>query len=277
MADAFIKERAVIDRYHLEAGKSFAEQFSPVSLESIFLYVFAFAVWSVETLFDNHAADVSDRIAQLEPHTLRWYVRKAKLFMYGHKLVTDTDYYDLKDIAPEEIDKAQVVKYAVASEMGNVVYLKVAGQTEGKPSQLPDSHYAALKSYINEIKDAGVPIQILNEPADEIRINLIVYYDPSLMNGNGLLVDGSEPVRNAVQYVITNLPFNGAFRITDLLGAVKAIPAVEVVDIDHEGGGVVSKARNSDHFDPIVGFSRPYSGYYEITTLNVTYKEYKTV
>ena len=277
MAAQFVNERVVVEKYNLDANKTFEQQFSPASLENILFYVFAFATWAVEVLFDKHAAEVSEKIAQLETHTLRWYVRKVKLFMYGYKLVADTDYYDTSKMTPSEIDAAQVVKYAVASESDSVVYLKVAGQDKGKPVQLGKSQFAALRSYINEIKDAGVAVQLLNEPADEIQINLIVYYDPTLMNEQGLLMDGVEPVRDAVQHVITNLPFNGVFRVTDLLAAVKAIPAVEVVDVDHAGGGIRSRASNSERPEEIIGFGRPYSGYYAITALNVVYKEYKTV
>ena len=277
MTAQFINERAVVEKYHLNAGKTFDQQFSRASLENVLFYVFAFAVWAVEVLFDKHATEVNNKITQLEPHTLRWYVRKAKLFMYGYKLVADKDYYDTSKMALTDIQAAQVVKYAVASEADTVVYLKVAGQKGGKPVQLVKSQFAALRSYIDEIKDAGVAIQLLNEPADEMQINLIVYYDPTLMDEQGYLMDGSEPVRDAVQHVITNLPFNGVFRITDLLAAVKAIPAVEVVDVDHAGGGIRSKASNSERPEEIIGFARPYSGYYAITALNVVYKEYKTV
>ena len=277
MAAQFIGERVVVEKYHLDAGKTFDQQFSPASLENVLFYVFAFAVWAVEVLFDKHAAEVADKITQLETHTLRWYVRKAKLFMYGYKLVTDKDYYDTSAMAATDIEAAQCVKYAVAVEADSVVYLKVAGQKEGKPVQLGKSQFSALKSYINEIKDAGVAVQLLNEPADEMQINLIVYYDPTLMDEQGLLMDGVEPVRDAVQHVITNLPFNGVFRVTDLLAAVKSIPAVEVVDVNHAGGGIRSRASNSERPEEIIGFARPYSGYYAITALNVTYREYKTV
>lgn len=132
---------------------------------------------------------------------------------------------------------------------------------------------------MNTIKDAGVSVQLRNEEADLIKINLVVYYDPTLMNENGEASDGSKPVDEAVQSVITNLPFNGIFRNTDLLEAVKAIPAVVVVDIDSASGGIQVKARNADSYTSVVGFNRPYSGYYEIFNgkAQVTYKAYNNV
>lgn len=274
MTDSFIENQAVISAYGLTAGKTFDEQFSRVSIESILFYVFAVALWSLEKLFDLHVSEVDSRIEQLEPHTLRWYVNKTKAFLYGHKLVADSDYYDTSNLSEAEIEEDSVVKYAVASESNTVVYIKVAGEKNGKPWPLTDSQIAALNSYINTIKDAGVSVQLRNEQADLMRISLVVYYDPTLLSADGVsLADGSTPVDDTVKSVITNLPFNGIYRNTDLLAALQALSGVEVVDISK----VEAKPRNADSFTEVVGFNRPYSGYFEIESLDVTYIQYSSI
>ena len=274
MTANFVKQRAVISAYGLDGKKTFDQQFSRVSIENILFYVFATALWTLEKLFDLHCSEVEERIEQLEPHTLRWYVNKTKAFMYGHKLVPDTDYYDTSNVPDADIEAAKVVKYAVASESNTVVYIKVAGEKEGKPSLLTDSQVAALRSYMNTIKDAGVSVQIRNEQADLMRISLVVYYDPTLLSADGSsLSSNGKPVDDTVKSVITNLPFNGMYRNTDLLAALQALPGVEVVDIT----GVQVKTRNAEDWTDVVGFNRPYSGYYEIESLNVEYKQYSAV
>ena len=274
MTDSFIENQAVISAYGLTAGKTFDEQFSRVSIESILFYVFAAALWSLEKLFDLHVSEVDSRIEQLEPHTLRWYVNKTKAFLYGHKLVADSDYYDTSNLSEADIEKDRVVKYAVASESNTVVYIKVAGERKGKPWPLTDSQIAALNSYINTIKDAGVSVQLRNEQADLMRISLVVYYYTTLLYADGVsLADGSTPVDDTVKSVITNLPFNGVYRNTDLLAALQALSGVEVVDISK----VEAKSRNADSFTEVVGFNRPYSGYFEIESLDVTYIQYSSI
>ena len=274
MTADFVKQRAVISAYGLDGKKTFDQQLSRVSIESILFYVFATALWTLEKLFDLHTAEVKEHIEQLEPHTLRWYVNKTKAFMYGHKLVADTDYYDTGNMSDTDIEAAKVVKYAVASESNTVVYIKVAGEKEGKPSLLNESQLSALNSYINTIKDAGVSVQIRNERADLMRISLVVYYDPTLFAADGTsLVSNGKPVDDAVKSVITNLPFNGVYRNTDLLAALQTIPGVEVVDI----ADVKVRARNTEAWNDVVGFDRPYSGYYEIESLDVEYKQYSAV
>ena len=276
MTANFIKQRAVISAYGLDGKKTFDQQFSRVSIESILFYVFATAVWTLEKLFDLHTSEVEERIEQLEPHTLRWYVNKTKAFMYGHKLVADTDYYDTSNVSATDIEAAKVVKYAVASESNTVVYIKVAGEKDGKPSLLTDSQIAALNSYINTIKDAGVSVQIRNEQADLMRIKLEVYYDPTLLSADGVLLSSnSRPVEETVKSVIANLPFNGVYRNTDLLAALQALPGVEVVDIIE----VKVKSSNAETWTDVVGYNRPYSGYYAINDgdLVVEYNKFNTV
>ena len=267
---------AVKSTYGLDGSKSFADCFSMASLENIIFYVFAVAVWALEKLFDLHRADVDARIEQLEPHTLRWYVSKAKAYMQGQKLVTDCDYYDTEGMTEQDIAAAKVVKYAVATESNTVVYIKVAREVDGNPAALTAGQLEGLTSYMNEIKDAGVSVQLRNEPADQMRISLLIYYDPTLLiidaNGNGSQ-NGKDPVRETTKQVIENLPFNGMFRKSDLMAALQALPCVEVADIK----SVKVKPRNGAEWQTVEGYDRPYSGYYSIDALTVDYQPYNAI
>ncbi len=276
MAAEFMKMEAVRSAYGLDGSKSFADCFSMASLENIIFYVFAVAVWALEKLFDLHRADVDARIEQLEPHTLRWYVNKAKAYMQGRKLVADCDYYDTDGMTEQDIAAARVVKYAVATESNTVVYIKVAREVDGNPAALTAGQLEGLTSYMNEIKDAGVSVQLRNEPADQMQIALLIYYDPTLLtidaNGNGDR-NGKDPVREATKRVIENLPFNGMFRKSDLMAALQALPCVEVADIK----SVKVKPRNGAEWQTVEGYDRPYSGYYSIDALTVDYQPYNAI
>ena len=276
MTAEFMKMEAVKSTYGLDGSKSFADCFSMASLENIIFYVFAVAVWALEKLFDLHRADVDARIEQLEPHTLRWYVSKAKAYMQGQKLVTDCDYYDTEGMTEQDIAAAKVVKYAVATESNTVVYIKVAREVDGNPAALTAGQLEGLTSYMNDIKDAGVSVQLRNEPADQMRISLLIYYDPTLLiidaNGNGSQ-NGKDPVRETTKQVIENLPFNGMFRKSDLMAALQALPCVEVADIK----SVKVKPRNGAEWQTVEGYDRPFSGYYSIDALTVDYQPYNAI
>lgn len=282
MTANFMKMEAVRSAYGLDGSKSFADCFSMASIESVLFYVFAACVWALEKLFDLHQADVDSRIELLEPHTLRWYVGKAKAYMSGRDLVRDTDYYDTAGMTEAEIAEARKVKYAVATESNTVVYIKVAGENPdtGQPQQLHEDTLKGLRAYMNEVKDAGVSVEIRNEPADQMRISLLIFYDPALMSidstGKGIMTDQSGktsmPVDDAVRQVIQNLPFNGVFRKSDLMAAIQALPCVKVADIK----SVSVKPHNGTEWHTVEGYDRPYSGYYG-AELTVDYKPYNSV
>lgn len=276
MTAAFIAESAVVSSYGLDSNKTFDQQFSKASIESILFYVFAAALWTLEKLFDLHVGEVEEQIEELEPHTLRWYVSKAKAFMQGMSLVTDCDYYDTSNMSDDDIEEAQIIKYAVATESNTVVYLKVARDVDGSPAQLTDAQLTAFTSYINTVKDAGVSVVVRNESADLMAVSMVVYYDATLLASDGTsLSDGSTPVVDAVKEAIASLPFNGVFRKTDLLTAVQGVSGVEVVDITE----MKVKTANADDWTELVGFNRPYSGYYALDedSSSITYVQYEEV
>lgn len=285
MTDDFMGMDVVRRVYGLDGRRGFEECFGKVSLEGVLFYVFAAAVWALEKLFDLHRDEVAGLIEGLEPHTLRWYVNKAKGFMWSQdgsvrlRLAKDGDYYDpecLAHLSEEKMEELRVVKYAVATESNTVVYLKVAraDSVTGNPTPLSGGMLAGLRTYMEEVKDAGVSVVVRNEPADEMRISLLIYYNASLLtvdeNGAGMATDGSEPVRDAVRGVIENLPFDGVFRKSDLMAAVQGLACVEVADVR----SVEVKRHNGTEWRVVEGFDRPYSGYYGISGLEVEYKPY---
>lgn len=271
MTTDFMKMEAVQKAYGLDGSKGFADCFSIASIENVIFYVFAVAVWALERLFDFHKADVEARIDLLEPHTLRWYVNKAKNFRYGHSLELNSDQYGeaaLKDEA------AKIVKYAVATEDNTVIYVKVARddpKNPGSPGKLTPEQLNGLVGYLNEVKDAGVSVKVRNEAGDNIRLRLLIYYNPVLMDGNGYLTDKkTQPVNDTVKRLIEELPFNGMFRKSDLLTALQAIDAVEVADIL----GAEVCPDGGERWTTINGYTRPESGYYTNPVLNVNYIAY---
>ncbi len=294
MTARFMQMEAVKSAYGLDGSKGFDDCFSRASLESVLFWVFAACVWAHEKLFDLHRADVEARIALLEPHTLRWYVNKAKAFMWDQtgsvklQLKQDTDVYDLSgltDTSEEALAKYRPVKYAVATEDNTIIYIKVAreDETTKSPVKLTDGMLSGLRSYLNEIKDAGVSVVVRNEEADAMQISLLIYYNPMLLTvsgDTGTLTDNSEPIPETVRQVIQNLPFNGTFRKSDLLAALQALPCVEVADIR----SVKVKAGDKGEWREVEGYDRPYSGYYSIfdkvtgrDRLTGEYKPYSSV
>lgn len=267
MTDAFVASHAIRSAYGLADGKSFDEQFSRVSLESIFFYVFASAVYILEVLFDAHRSEVDNRIATLRPHSLRWYATMAKAYLHGYQLQADSDTYDTTAISASDLAKARIVRYAVATEANTIIYLKVAGADEqGAPKMLSEIEVAALTAYINEIKDAGVIVKLINQEADLIRLSITVYLNPSIIGNTSLRSE----VEATIRAYLSALPFDGVYRHSDLLNAVQAIAGVPVMSIDK----AESRAHSAAIWGTIDGYKRPHAGYFKVDQLDITYKPY---
>lgn len=293
ICETFISQDAIRAGYGLKDKQSFDKVFSPVSLESLMFYVVASCIWLLEKLFDRHREEVDARIEVLRPHTLRWYATKAKEYMRGKDLIMSdgvvvADRYDTSGMMDQDIEKARVVKYAVATEDNTQVYIKVATRgNNGQPKPLKADDLIGLKSYLAQIKDAGVSVKVLNEPADNMRVELVIIYDPAILtaqpvdgateNDDGyvtvsLLHDGEDVITGAVSRVISELPFNGEYRNSDLMAAIQSIDGVKVADIIK----VEAAAGGSDAYSQIIGYRRPYSGYFALENLTVKARAYQS-
>jgi hypothetical protein len=282
MLEAYANDEIIQKKYNV--GSDGKLVFSKVSVENILFYVIATMFWTIEKLFDRHRQEVVDYIDNMKPHSLRWYVSKAKMFRIGMPLIVGTDRYsDIDDegnqLTEVQIEGRQLVKFAAATEFVNttnfsnqgtqpvwalsnsdgVVYLKVAKGDDTNKSPLSRSELEAFTRYINEVKDAGVMVRIINERANPLRLELDVYVNPMVIRASdGKTLDGSgEPVIDAIKHYISNLPFNGEYRNVDLVDVLQKVEGVVIPELkkaEDSYGGLI--------FSVIDAKSTPASGHY---------------
>jgi hypothetical protein len=263
-------------RYGFGENETFDNRFSTVSIESILFYVFAFGMWVIAMLFDKHRADVQSELETLKPHNLFWYANKAKAYQHNIELPKNEYGEVIADVYTTSNEIAKIVKYAVARETrNNSIIVKVAkhtSDTDRTPQRLSIDELSGLRRYFSQIKDAGVPISVISNDADSMEVNVTIYYNPILLLLNdGVLRDssGSNVVRDAIEQVVENLPFNGDCRISDILEAIKNISGVDVADIT-----VVNVWNGNGEREEVIGFCTPESGYFKLENLNITAKPY---
>lgn len=203
---------------------------SNVAIWLLWTYVVAVCQWTLENLFDAHKAEVQDIIATQKPHSLQWYVSKAKAFQYGITLPADSDVYS---IIPPADPTVLVVEYAAAVELVNLVRIKVARLSSGILAPLTSLQLTALTAYIARVKDAGVRVQVTSDDPDNLRLELAVFYDPLVLNSSGARLDGTAatPVKDAINEFLDNLPFNGLFVLNDLIIALRQLDGVRITEI----------------------------------------------
>ena len=279
MAEAFMQDTNLAIKYGFEVGADFNNTFSKVSIESLLLYIVAVGIWTLERLFDTHTAEVTDYIATMKPHSLRWYVEKAKAFQYGDplpKLIAGTDYYDNTGMTDEQIAAKRIVTFAACTENNATLYLKVA---KAGPAPLTTDEKDAFVAYLHEIKDAGVRVDVVSKEGDYLTIEMIVYYDPLLINENGEFKGsgdnaGRKVVEQAIKDYIENIPFNGEFRkneLVDILQTVEGVVMVELGRVKHSETGTAGS------FEDVIPYCKPVSGYFKFDNADlsgITYQPY---
>lgn len=286
IAAAYMASEGVRKLYGFKGTEVFSKVFPAVCVESVLLYVFAYGMWVIENLFDRHREQVESDLSNLKPHTLRWYINKAKAFQIGDELPTDESGQPISDTYAVIDPKKQIVRYAVADERDGTVLLKLAKyrtMDDHRPDSLQDREQEAVRRYFSQIKDAGVPVAIMSNPPDTMLLNMTIYYNAMLLhhdtkNAEKDLYNSTAAkglVRAAVEQVIENLPFNGICKRSDIEKAVRGINGVDVADITLMQTARAVEKDQPKSYSNVAGFCIPESGYFKLDKLNLTLEVYE--
>lgn len=270
-----------------QALRVYNNTFSAANVVSLLMYVVACCAAYLENVFDWFQRDVNNTIANERYGYKGWYENIAKQFRYSQGLSSNYDivssgveleiveefYKPIDD--PALLEELQIVKFAhcSANSNGNVgVVLKIASSDgHGNPQMVGGAEYSGervvFERYINRVKPAGIPVTVINRPADLIDVSMTVWYDPLVMDENGvLLADGEKPIMNAVMEYLKRLDFNGEFITMRMVDAIQQVEGVEVVDM------VSVMTKNAGHtWEDVYARCTPYSGYFELVGFNVNY------
>lgn len=212
------------------AGNGITISASRASRRRLWTYVVAVCIWTLEVLFDQHKAEITELIDRLKPHSLKWYAEKAMNFQYGFDLSPDEDYYNNTGLTEEQVTTSKIVAYAAVVEQTKSLRLKVAQAVGGDLAPLEADQLLAFTEYMQRIKDAGVKLIIDSLPPDGLQLKLVIYYNPLVLTPAGDRIDGSilDPIGKAVRAYLQKLPFNGTFVLTYLIDELQKVEGVVI-------------------------------------------------
>lgn len=270
ITDYFTAQQAIIDAYELDTSKTFDDQFSVVSVERIMFNAVAECFATLGAEQTQFLTDVDELLAANLAHRPQWYAEKAKLLQYGAELVSDTDGYDNSGLTSDQVTAMQVVKYAAAVETTDksMMFLKVATGEAGNRSPLSEMQLSAFKQYMNRISDSGVRITIINQTADEMRLEIDIYYNPLILDSSGKRLDGNSdtPVQDVIRDYLDNLEFNGRYKNVKLIDLLQAVDGVEIPELK----SAMTRRSPYTEWTAISALATAYAGYYTITDENLT-------
>jgi len=270
MTDSYIGNDIIKKLYGLSDNLTFEDQFSAVSLENIIFSDIAIAMFVMQELFERFKIDISEILNSQLSGTANWYAYKAMLFQYGMHLLPETDYYDNTGLTDEKIAAVRVVKYAAAVEAADksILYVKVAtGDDSGVRKPLSSEQLTALKQYLSEIQYAGTRISVINDPPDEMKMQVDIYYDPLMLSETGSRLDGTadKPVQDAIRNYLKTLPFNGTYTNQALVDTLQALDGVRIAEIK----SAASRYGAYTEFTDINAREIAHAGYYQISDVNL--------
>ena len=248
MTQQFMADSTIIEMYGFEAGSSFEDTFSAVSLESIWFSIVAAAIYVLETLFDAFREDVDAKIAEAVVASIPWYHKISLEFQYGDSLVFDEKTQGF--VYPVIDTTKQIVKYAACRDLGGMVYVLASKDDgSGSPTALSADELTAFDAYLHERKPAGVLLQAASFDPDQVQVAVTVQYNPQVLSPDGQLIaePGVYPVEEAIDAYLKGIVYGGALNKTKLVDAIQA--AAGVIDVSLTGVSVKTAAEST--FTPV--------------------------
>ena len=248
---------------------------SKVAIWRLWVYIIAVAIWSLEKLFDLHRADIDKRLAELKPHTARWYRSKALAFQYGFDLLTDCDKFNNTGHTEEQIEASKIVKYSAVVESPNEgrLIVKIAGEQGEQLQPITDAQKQAFEAYLQEIKDAGVRLSVVNYQPDVLHLQMKIIYDPLVLDSNGQsIIHATKPVEDTVKSYLKRLPFNGELVLAHLIDALQQAEGVKIPHLVLAQSKNITSGGSYGAFETIEISKIPTAGYFTIDNSNdITY------
>jgi hypothetical protein len=226
---AFVAHPALAAAYGLEAGKTFDEQFGPLSVEAGDTYVVAAALSLAERIQEADRAAIEAIVEHNRIGTGPWYVEMAKRFQWNEAVpyfiqveaATGVIAYNIENPADRLITQAAYVETPQRE-----VLIKVASGVPGALHPLAEEPLQDFLNYMQRIKIAGVVLNVVNLPADVLRLQANVYYSRSY---NATLL--RQAIIDSLNAYSIALAFNGVVLRNAIIDAVQTVPGVVDMDI----------------------------------------------
>lgn len=252
-----------------EQTLSNANSTSKVSIWRLWVWIFAYALQVHERIVERNAQNS-------RPHTIRWYREMCLNFLDGLPLQwKDGQFqYELTNVIDADVRKI-IDRCAVLESNNGELVIKIATDNNGIIEPVTPAQKIRFIAYMQQIKDAGNRIRVINQSADLLKIGLTVYVDPliiDLQTGKLLSAPGNIfPVKNAITNYLASLEFNGSFVKTFFQDALQKAEGVNLPIIDD-----LQSQYAGFNFVPIAEWRIPEAGYFAVNDVDLTiiYKAY---
>lgn len=248
---------------------------SKVSIFNLWFYIVAFVANTIKELYSVHKVEINELIKAQKVSNIDYY--RTILFAYrdGHNFDNELLQY-VGEYTEEQIATAQIIKrvavQALKIENRLTLQVKVATEDENRIlTKIDAAALARIEQYVF-VNSNGVQIEYFSDKADELRLEIDVYIDNTILGSDGVRIDGTSnnPVPDAINTFLAdkNFKFDGEIILSQLVNAIQLVDGVE-----NEAVRIV-KAEASYQtpvaWEQFVERYTARSGYYNLSSANLT-------
>lgn len=225
---------------------------SAVNVVTLLIYIVAACAAAIENMLDWHIADVNEMVDGERYGQTGWYAKVAKKFQYQQG--TDFQLDETTGEYGTVNDTYKIIKHASCENNGFGVKLKVAKDGSNGLEALSEDEQTAFAAYINRLKPAGIPISVISGNADSLKLDVVVYYDPTIFDANG----AKNKVKDVINGYLQDIDFNGEFvtmKMVDRLQGVSGLDIIEVQSVEaHYGNYDYAQIEHNARYVPYSGY-----------------------
>lgn len=196
---------------------------SKVSIWRLFIWIFSFAIWLHEKIVEKNAANS-------RPQNLPNYRQMVLNYIDGCPLVHDGKQFVFDTTGVDNVDERMIIKRCAVLENNRGIVVKIATENAGVLEPVTNVQAARVLTYLDQQTQPGVPVRLVNDVADKLKLNITIYADPNVIDldtGKQLNVSGDiKPVEVAIKEYLANLEFNGSFMVNFFIATINAATGV---------------------------------------------------
>lgn len=189
-------------------------------------FIVAVSISIFEQIIDVFTASIEATVAAAAPATSSWLQAQVFSFQYSATVAQIVQLINFAPVYPIVDPSLRIVTRAsVTSDLSNSVVIKVA--KGNPPGALLVAEVDALQSYINLIGAEGITYIVRSSDADRLYVNATIFYSglySSVIQAN---------VITAITNYLSNLPFNGNLKISDIELAIRSVVGVTDVILEN--------------------------------------------
>lgn len=227
---------------------------SKMSIINAFTWVTSAAIFSFEKLMDVFMLDIAAVFNNRINGTPAYYANALLKWQYGDELVVNEEgtafQYPTIDEVKRLITHVSYQEYYSSEFKDNVLILKVATGSGSNLSRLTDEELIAARSYLNQIKFAGVKCNIVSRKGDVLVPRVTVYYDGAVSKEE--LYD---KIDIALTQFIVDMKFDSLIYAQKVIDAIQKVEHVTDVYIDPnatvEQGIYIAQYDDNDGLGPL--------------------------